>query len=171
MFSSKYLRRRVFISHSHGRLHVRIFHERRIGTAIYGLLLFTVAGIMMGSALIAAIRRVGWSMDLAYLLPIPVLLAIAYYVALRITIWNWFGREEIVVEGGQMRWTSTALWFHHELTAAANEIAEVKAVTPWHGRNFVKLTTRGRSQRIGDTMLRDEAIQLAHALKAAVGSR
>jgi hypothetical protein len=169
MFRSEYLRRRAFIAHSHGRLHVRIFHERRTGAAIYGLVLFTIVFGLMGSTFFAPIRRAGWSMDLVYLLPIPVLLAIAYYIFLRITIRNSFGREEIVVEGGQMRWTCTVLWFKDEITVAANEIAEIKAITPWHGRNFVELTTRGHTYRVGDTILHDEAIQLAHALKASIG--
>src|ERR1700732_260916 len=169
MFTFKYLRRRVFIAHSHGRLHVRVFHERRMAGTIYGLVLFTVVLVSMISTFFAPIRRAGWSMDLVYLVPIPVLAAIAYYIFLRITIWSSFGREEIVVEGGQMRWTCTALWFKDELTADANEIAGVKAITPWHGRNRVELTTKGRTYLIGDSMRRDEAVQLAHALKAAVG--
>ena len=104
-------------------------------------------------------------------MPLPVLLAVAYYILLRIIIWNSFGQEEIVVESGEMRWTCTALWFKDKLTATANEIAGVKAITPWHGRNFVELTTRGHSYRIGDPIKRDEAIQLEHALKSSIGLR
>lgn len=171
MFTFKHLRRRVFIAHSHGQLHVSILHERRTSDAIFGLVLSTVFFVLMGSVLIAPMRRAGWSTDLLYWLPFPVLLAVAYYIVLRIVIWNSFGREEIVVEGGELRWTCTALWFNDELEAAANEIAGVKAVTPWHGKCRVELTTSGHTYRVGDSMFRDEAIKLAHVLKAALGLR
>jgi hypothetical protein len=166
----KYLRRRVFIDHSHGRLHIRILHGHRKDLAIFGVLLSSLFVVLTGSMFIAPVRRAGWSMDLLYLLPL-ILLAVAYYIVLRIAIWMAYGREEIVVEGDDLRWTCIALWLRDELRAAASEVTEVKAVTPWHGRNFVELTTRGRTYRIGDPMLRDEAIQLAHAMKAAIGLR
>jgi hypothetical protein len=171
MFTFKHLRRRVFIAHSHGRLHVRILRERRTVDAIFGLMFSTVFFVLMGSVFIAPMRRAGWSTDLLYWLPFPVLLAVAYCIVLRIVIWNSFGREEIVVEGGELRWTCTAWWFNDKLKAAANEVAEVKAVTPWHGKCRIELTTAGHTYRVGDSMLRDEAIKLAHALKAALGLR
>lgn len=77
MFTFKYLRRCVFIAHTHGRLHVRIFYQRRMGDAIFGFLLSTGFFILTGSMLIAPIRRAGWSIDLLCLLPVPILLAIA----------------------------------------------------------------------------------------------
>lgn len=168
MFTFKHLRR-VFIAHSQSHLHVSIFHERRTGDAIFGLVFSTVFTVLIGSVLIAPMRRAGWSTDLLYWLPFPILLVVAYYIVLRIVIWNSFGREEIVVEGGELRWTCTALWFNDELTAAANEIAAVKAVTPWHGKCRVELTTSGHTYRVGDSMLREEAIKLSHALNAALG--
>jgi hypothetical protein len=161
----------VSLDHSHGKLHVRIFDGYRKDLAIFGLLMATLVLVLTGSILTTPFRRTGWSMDLFYLLPFPVLLAMAYYIVLRISIWMAYGREEIVVDGGQLCWTCTALWLTDELKAAAAEIVEVKAITPWHGNCRIELTTKVHSYRVGDSIRRDDAIHVAHELKRALGLR
>lgn len=117
----------------------------------------------------APLWRAGWSLEALYLLPMPVLAAIAYWIALRIFLWEAFGNEEIVVEGGLLRWTCKALWWKDELEVPVRDISDVRAVTPWHGGNRVELTTQGRSYCVGEQVLCDEATKMAHALRRAAG--
>jgi hypothetical protein len=147
MMKFDYLRRRVFIAHRQGGLHVRILHNEGRTAGVIGFLV----------------------RELLYLLPLSILLILAYLIVLRIVIWKAFGQEEILVENGVFRWTCTSLWLKDELKIATSDISAVSAVTRWLGDNRVEFTTKGHTYRVGEKILRAEAIQLAHALKRAIG--
>jgi hypothetical protein len=169
MMKFDYLQRRVFIAHKQGGLHVRIFHNEGWTTGAIGFLLSTFLFAFVAWGLSEPFRHVGWSRELLYLLPFPILLILAYLIVLRIVIWKAFGQEEILVENGVFHWTCTSLWLKDELKTPTSEISAVSAVIRWFGDNRVEFTTQGRTYRVGEKILRDEAIQLAHALKRSIG--
>jgi uncharacterized membrane protein len=106
--------------------------------------------------------------DVLYIFPVFGLGLTCYVLALAIAVWGAFGVEEIVVEAGSLRWTRTALKWSRIRDIPIAEITEIKAITPWYGLdNTVEVTAAGKQQRIGDKLLRDEAVQLAHKLRQA----
>ncbi len=170
MFVFNYLRRGGgVITRKHGGLHVRIFHNKGTTAGITGLLISTLFFALMAWGFSDPFRHVGWSRELLYLLPLPILLVLPYLIVLRIVIWKAFGQEEILVENGVFRWTCTSLWLSDEFKTPTSNISAVSAVTRWFGDNHVDFTTQDRTYRMGDKILRDEAVQLAHALKRAIG--
>jgi len=169
MMTFPYLQKRVSIAQSHGCLRIQVAHINRRGLGIFGLLFSTLFLLLAGPVFIGPLWRAGWSIEALYLLPLPVLVAIAYLIAIHTCLWEAFGREEIVVQDGLLRWTCKALWWKDELEVPVGEISDVRAVTPWHGGNRVELTARGRSYRVGEKILRDEATHMAHALRGAAG--
>jgi hypothetical protein len=112
----------------------------------------------------------GFSVNAWPVLLIPVLLIGIYFVVLRAVIWRAFGMDEIFIQAGRLQWTSRALWLKQELELSVSEISDVKAVTRWHAmRNHVEFTSGARRYLVGDALLHDETVELAQALKHAVG--
>jgi hypothetical protein len=108
--------------------------------------------------------------DALYVLPVFVLGLMCYVLALAIGVWGAFGVEHIAIEAGSLRWTLTALKWTRTRHIPTTEITEIRAITPWHGLdNTVEVTAAGKQQRIGDKLLHDEAVELAHHLRQAVG--
>ena len=164
-----YLRRRISIGQTDGCLRIQVAHANRRGRGIFGLLFSTLFLLLAGPVFVGPLWRAGWSIEALYLLPLPALIAIAYLIGAHICLWEAFGREEIVVQDGLLRWTCRVLWWKEELEVPVRDISDVRAVTPWHGGNRVELTARGRSYRVGEIILRDEATHMAHALRRAAG--
>jgi uncharacterized membrane protein len=114
-----------------------------------------------------AIRQHG---DALYILPILALGIAAYIIALAIAAWSGFGVEEIDVDADMIRWKRTALKWSRMRTIPISDVTEIKAITPWHGfDNTVEVTTHRERLTFGDKLLRDEATELAHRLRGAVG--
>jgi hypothetical protein len=103
-------------------------------------------------------------------LPILALGIAAYIIALAIAAWSGFGVEEIDVDADMIRWKRTALKWSRMRTIPISDVTEIKAITPWHGfDNTVEVTTHRERLTFGDKLLRDEATELAHRLRGAVG--
>ena len=172
MFTFNNLRRRVSLEYSHGRLHVNIAAENQRTAYIFIVAWFSCAAMFLIWTFTRAVWRSGFSGDDWPLLLILATVIGVFLVVLRSTIWRAFGVDEIVIQGGRLQWTSRALWLKQELELPASEISDVKAVTPWHAmRNHVEFTHRARRYFIGDALLHDETVELALALKHAIGSR
>jgi hypothetical protein len=171
MMTFKYLRRRVAITQAHGNLRVKIAHSNPRSPGVLGMLAATAAVLLVAPILIAPFRRTDWPTVALYLLPLLALLMGAYLIVLWISLWQAFGVEEIVVRDGLMRWTWKVLWFKGEFDIPTQEIIDVKAVTPWHGHNRVEFSAQSRRYRMGETILHDEATELAQALRRAVVGR
>jgi hypothetical protein len=93
-----------------------------------------------------------------------------YVIAIAIGVWGAFGVEEISVIAGSLQWTRTALGWTRTKVIPLTEITEIKAITPWHGLdNTVEVTAARKQRRIGDKLLRDEAVELAQNLRQATG--
>jgi hypothetical protein len=85
-------------------------------------------------------------------------------------VWSAFGVEEIDVEAGTLRRTRRALKWSRECDVPISDITEIKAITPWHGLDStVEVMTHRKRFTIGDKLLHDEAIELAHRLCQAAG--
>src|SRR5581483_10786934 len=98
-----------------------------------------------------------------YILPVFALGLMCYVIAIGMAVWGAFGVEEIVVEAGTLRWTRTRIILFTDITA-------IKAITPWYGLdNTIEITAGGKQRRLGDKLLRDEAIEVAKHLRRAVG--
>ncbi|HEY2393207.1 MAG TPA: hypothetical protein VGK22_18675 [Candidatus Angelobacter sp.] len=168
MLTFKYLRRRVSIVRTRGNLRVKIAHSNRRSSGIMGTVAATAALLLIAPTFFAPLHRANWSTAALYILPVLALLIGAYLIVLWISLWQAFGVEEIVVRDGLMRWTWKVLWFKGTFDIPTDEISHVKAVTPWHGRNRVEFSTQRRRYHIGETILHDEAMELAQALRRAV---
>jgi hypothetical protein len=171
MMYFNYLRRRVSITHAHGGLRVKIAHSNRRSSGIIGTVAATAALLFITPIFIAPFHRADCLTIALYLLPLLALLIGAFLIVVAISLWQAFGIEEIVVQDGLMRWTWKVLWVKDELDIPTDEISDVKAVTPWHGRNRVEFSAQSRRYRIGETILQDEAMELARALKQVVAAR
>jgi hypothetical protein len=107
------------------------------------------------------------SRELILLFPIGFIL-LWYFGAVRIGMWRAFGVEQIVVGSGVFTWKRTALFWKRILELPVDEVMEVEPVTPWHDlSNHVEFTVRGRRNRIGDMLRRDETYEIADALRHA----
>jgi hypothetical protein len=107
--------------------------------------------------------------DFLYVLPFLVFIFVWYIIGLRLTVWRAFGVEQIVVEGGLLRWTRTALVWTRKLEVPVIDVTDVRAITPWHGlSNHVEFRAQGRSRSVGDMLLRDEATELAQKLSHTI---
>ena len=169
MMNFRYLRRTVTITHEHGNLQVLIADSKRWNADTIRGLAFVAIFFCFVAKFIAPLRHMHWSITTLYIwLFFAPFLAFYLYVLWGF-LWRAFGKEEILVKDGVMRWTCKVLWFKDELDFPVNDISDVKAITPWHGRNRVEFTAQGRRYHLFKTFLRDEATGLAHALRHAVG--
>ena len=168
-FESRF-RRRVHINHKHGALVVTIERNNDRSTYVVMLIAFTIAFLFFCFWFIPPIFRD--PSGVVYVLPILAFIALWYLVGLRLTIWRLFGIEQVLVEGGVLLWTRTALWWVRTFETPTADVSEVRTITPWHSlSNCVEFTARGNRQRIGDMLLRDETLELADHLAEAVGLR
>ncbi len=165
--TSKYLSRRVRISKRGSVLRVRIERQNSRDYYCWVVCFSTIALALFYNMLYGAtLLHPG---EALYILPLFVLGLTGYILALAIAIWGAFGVEEIVMEAGVLRWTCTALKWTRTREIPSVDITEIKAITPWYGLdNTVELTANGRCLTIGDKLLHDEAIQLAHELRQAI---
>ncbi|HLJ91261.1 MAG TPA: hypothetical protein VKZ53_30970 [Candidatus Angelobacter sp.] len=107
--------------------------------------------------------------DILYILPFFVLVLIGYGLALAIAVWGAFGIAEITVERGLFRWRRTALKWTRTRDIRTTDITDIRAITSWYRMgNRVEITAAGTPHTIGDELLRDEALQLAHDLRLAI---
>jgi hypothetical protein len=172
MFTFKRLRQRVLISHSHGRLRVKITADNQRWAAAAGLVwatgfAATFLKVFMAPILHSRLSGLEWFEVL-----IPAAIVVVYFLALRIIIWRAFGVDDIAVEHGALHWSAKALWLEQNTEIPINEISQVKAVTSWFsGGNHVEMTVGSRRYLIGALLLTDETKELADALRRAVGER
>jgi hypothetical protein len=161
----QHLRKRVSIRHRGG---ARI--ERQNSRPLYFWLLCvsTAMFAMFCNMIFDTARR--HPEGLGYILAMLALGLTGYLIVLAIAVWGAFGVEEIIVEAGALHWKRTALKWSRTRDIPLDCITEIRAITPWHGRdNTVEVTADGAQYQIGDRLLRDEAIELAQHLRRAVG--
>ena len=95
---------------------------------------------------------------------------LGYLLALAIEVWGAFGIERISVEKNALRLTRTAWRRTRTWNIAFSDITEVKAITPWYRMdNSVEVNAARKYLKIGDRLQRDEALELAQALRHTVG--
>jgi hypothetical protein len=95
-----------------------------------------------------------------------------YILVFAICVWGAFGTAEICVQAGSLVWTRKALNWTHVKDIPLHDITEIKAITSWHRfRNSVEIMAAQKRLRIGDYLLRDEALELAQHLRRASGLR
>jgi hypothetical protein len=167
---NKNFRRRVSVSHKHGGLVVRIERHNDRTTYILILLAFTVGFVFFCGLFVSPFFRHPFSRDLLYILPFFAFILAWYVIGVRIGIWRAFGVEQIVIEGGSLSWTRTALYWVRNVELSTTDITEIKAITPWHAlSNHVEFIVRKRRYRIGDMLLQDETTELAAQLRHVIG--
>jgi uncharacterized membrane protein len=165
-------RRRVSIRHKHGALLIRIERHNDRATYIILLAAFSAGFVFFCSVLIPPFFRFGFSKEVLILLPFVGFLVLWYLLGLRLGVWRAFGVEEMSVSGGALHWSRTALFWKRDFETATADVTEVRAVTPWHSlSNRVEFTSLGQRHALGDMLLRDEANELAHELRRALGLR
>jgi len=104
------------------------------------------------------------------ILPVFALGVACYAIALAMGIWGAFGVEEVLIESGSLQWKRTALKWTHTSNILVTDITRIRAITPWHWLdNTVEIGTARKRRRLGDKLLRDEALELAKDLRHAVG--
>ena len=137
------------------------------------MLLFTVFTFAFGylcTVFVPAFFRVRSLKDWLCLLPFAGFSVLWYVIVSRFSLWRSFGVEEVILSQGTLQWHRKALWWKRNFEAAQSEITDVISKTPWHAlSNHVEFVCRGRSYSIGDMILRDEATEIAHALRSALG--
>jgi hypothetical protein len=151
MMTFKYLRRTVSITHEHGNLRVWIADSRRWNKDTIGRLMILAVWTFVVLELIAPLRHLRWSAGTAYFLVFLALFLVVYLILLWIFLWKAFGTEEILVKDGVMRWTCKVLWFKDEVDFGVSGVSDVKAITPWYGRNRVEFTAQGRRYHLFKT--------------------
>ena len=172
MFTFGYLRRRVSVTHSHGALLVHVAPRNDRGLYIVLLAGSTAALPLIGWILLPGLFLHLLSRNWISVSPFLAFFLLWYVVVLWVAGWRGFGIEDIRIDGGMMCWTRTALFWKRRLEIPLKDITRAEAVTAWHTLgNRVELTVLGRRRKIGDMLLRDEAAELALALKRAVGVR
>ena len=169
--SQKNFQRRVHISHKHGAFIVQIARHNDRSTYIMMLLMFTAVFVFFIYIFIHPFfNRTATLNDLFYISPFIAFVLWWYVVGVRIAVWRAFGIEQITVDGGLFMWTRTALFWKRKLEIPPAEVTSVKAITPWHAlSNRVEFTAADRRRCIGDMLLRDEAMDIAHELSHAIG--
>ena len=134
------------------------------------LLAFTAAFVFFMTTFIRPFFRDPSLKDFLYVSFFLALFLLWYVSGLRITVWRAFGVEEVSVKGGLLRWSRTALFWTRKLSVAAKNIADVRAIAPWHALSYrVEFSALGRRWAIGDMLSHDEATELAHELRRAIG--
>jgi hypothetical protein len=171
MFSFNAHQRRLSIKHDkNGAFSVTISRNNNANTYIFMLILCTGIFVWFASLFVSGLMRRPLSSDALYVLLFAAFIALWYSIALRVSLWRSFGTEEVIVEDGKLRWTRKALFWVRRLEIPTQGITGVDAVTPWHAlSNRVEVTALGRRQKIGDMLLRDEAMELAQRLRHAIG--
>lgn len=161
-------RRRVHVDVRGGQLSVRLDRQNFWGTYILLICFSTVVfGLFLKMLAGFATRR---PQDVAYVLPLVALDIAGYILAFAAGVWGAFGIEEIRTEAGTLRWTRRALNWTRVREIPLAEITEIRAITSWHRfRNTVEVTAGRKRRRIGDNLLRDEAVELAQHLRRASG--
>lgn len=164
------LARRVSISH---QVHVLVIHlERRNDwkSNLFLLCCFTAAFFVLCSIFLRGLLRVNSAVEVLYLLPFLAFIAIWYLLALRIGLWRAFGVEDLKVDSGKLQWDRTAWLWRRRLDVPIGDISDVQAKTPWHAlSNRVEFTCNARRYMVGDRLLQNEATEIAHELRQAVG--
>jgi len=165
----KHFRKRVHVSRTDGGLTVRIERQNSRSLYFWMFCLSTVFFALFCDMVFGVLKR--HPQDILYFSPLIALGLVSYAIALLIAGWGAFGIEEITIQADTLRWTRRVLRWSCTRNIAIADITEIRAITPWHGlANTVEVRTRRNQQRIGDKLLHDEAIQLAHQLRQAVGS-
>jgi hypothetical protein len=165
------LRRRLSTRSDHGAFWALIARNHNRSTYILMLVLFTFIFTWFMALFVRGLFKSPFSSDTFYVLPVLAFIFLWYAVGIRIALWRSFGVEELLIEGGVMRWTRKALFWVRQLEIETKEITDARAVTPWHEQsNRVEFTALGKRQKIGDMLLRDEAIELCEKLRKAVGT-
>ncbi|MCL2659047.1 MAG: hypothetical protein FWD64_00820 [Acidobacteriaceae bacterium] len=163
--------KRVHLQHRNGGLYVRIERQNARGVyfwwmflstfvfAVFAQVMWEAPGLRFGSTLFVVL--------------IFLLGTAAYLIALVFSIWYAFGVEAISIDGDTLRWTLTALRWHHTKIIRTAEITSVKAITPWTWLdNTVEINTdRRHYYRLGTKLRRDETIELANSLSHAIGCK
>lgn len=167
MFQFDHLRTRVHLGHRNGALYVRI--ERQNTRAVY------FWGMCFSTVIFAFFARMIWDATLMhprevlYIGPVFLLGLVLYLLTLAYFMWSAFGVEELFLEGRTVRWQLTAVGWTHMKTIPVDEITAIEAITSWHGfDNSVEITSHGSRRRLGDKLLRQEAIELAKSLRHAL---
>ena len=164
-----HLRKRVHITQKGGSLSVYIERQNSRMLYFWIMCLCTVGfGLFCNMVWGAFIRH---PRDTLFaVLPVFVLGLTGYGLALAIGVWGAFGVEEISTQAGSLRLTRRALKWTRTSEIPMGDITQIKAITPWHGLdNTVEVSTVRTQRRIGDKLLRDEALELAQHLRHAVG--
>jgi hypothetical protein len=166
----KRFRRRVFVDDKHGAMTVKIERHNDRTLNILGLTAFTVVFLFFCNIFARPLLRRISLTDFLYVLPFMLFILVWFVIGLRLSLWRAFGVENIVIEGGVLHWTRTALVWKRSLDIPTREITEVRAITPWHGMsNRVEFVANRKKRVIGDMLLRDETTELAHKLSRSLG--
>ncbi len=164
MFKFNDLRRRVSFKTSHGSRRARIERQNTPGLYIWGFVLSSVMFVLLSKTVWEAAQS--HREDVLYLLPILVLLLVAYFIAIAICLWGGLGVEEIEAGPDEFRWTRILLKWRRTKHIPYRSISEIKAVTPWSWlSNKVEVIAGSKLYGVGQQLLRDEAIELADFLK------
>lgn len=171
MFQFRHFERRVSISHGcSGELVVRISRNNNAKSNLNTLIGFTVLFTWFIAWIIPPFFRRPFTSGALYGLPFLAFVVVWYVFGARITLWRSFGIEELIVQHGVLQWTRTALFWVRRVEIPTQAITSVAAVTPWHAlSNRVEFTALGKTRRVGDMLLSDEATELAGRLRQAVG--
>ena len=170
VFAFKKARRVSIVQERPGVLVVEI--QRNNGWFGYLLMLvaFTAVFLFMSYIFVSPLFRRPIHSNALFLLNPIIFLIVLYVLALRVGAWRAFGKEQIVLEDGVLRWTRTALFWKRNLEIPAKDITAVNPVTPWHGQsNRVEFAAHGKRKRIGDMLARDETWELAYRLRHQLG--
>jgi len=148
---------------------VRIDRQNFRGSYFLLMCLSTIVfGQFCDMVLGPALRRPHESLYMV--LPIFVLGILLYILVFSWGLWGAFGIEEIYTEAGTLRWTRRALNWTRVRDIPLHDITEIKAITSWHRfRNSVEVTAAQKRRKIGDNLLREEALELAQHLRRASG--
>jgi len=144
-------------------------HNDRASYA-FVLLSVTAALLFFCFYLVPPFFQGAFSKHALWALPFLVFLLGWYGVASRITVWRSFGVEQIVVSGDRLRWTRTALGWKRTVEIPSGDITELSVVAQRRSPGSrVALTALDRRYYIGDMLLHCEAVELARALRWALG--
>jgi hypothetical protein len=163
-----YGRRRVHINVRGGHLSVRIDRQNFWGRYCLLICFSTVVlGLFSRVFLGAAVRR---PHEAVYLFLLFALCLTGYILTFAAGVWGAFGVEEIRTEAGTLRWTRRALNWTRVRDIPLADITEIKAIPSWHRfRNSVEITAGRKRRRVGENLLREEALELAEHLRSASG--
>jgi hypothetical protein len=161
--------RRVSLLHENGTLVIHIARHNLWRLYIAMFVFFTLVFGIFCYILAPALFGIHSATDLVYVLPFVVFVAVWYWLCVRLSLWRVFGVEEVIVGHGTLHWERKALCWNRILETPQDRISKVVARTPWYGlSNRVQFTADGRTYKIGDMILQDEANEIASALEQAI---